>query len=203
MTVRRTSKIQADGLPRPKLQLLPTAIDGCLELRPGVMHDARGFFTKVFHRPLWTELGLCTHFAEEYVTHSVHGTVRGMHFQVPPMQHHKVVLCLHGTVLDVVLDLRANSATYGEHVCTTLSAEAANAMYLAPGLAHGFCVTSKEAMLYYKVSSAYSPVHDCGIRWDSAGVRWPVADPLISERDKNLIPLSEFASPFTIPERDA
>ena len=183
-------------LPQPKIEVIPTKIHGCYELRPTVVQDQRGFFAKIFHRPLWEQLGLCTDFDEEYATHSLAGTVRGLHFQVPPMQHHKVVLCLRGEALDVAVDLRKDSPTYGEHIAVNLSGTLANAVYLPAGLAHGFCVTGDEALLYYKLSSVYSPRHDGGIRWDSAGVAWPVKDPVLSDRDRKLPAFADFDSPF-------
>ena len=185
-------------LPYPKIQVIKTAIHGCYELRPTVVDDRRGFFAKLFHRPLWEKLGLCTEFEEEYVTRSVPGTLRGLHFQTPPMHHHKVVICLRGAAWDVVVDLRKDSPTYGKHVSIDLSETMANAVYLPAGVAHGFCVTGTEALLYYKLSSVYSPAHDSGIRWDSAGISWPISDPVLSDRDKILKPFAEFESPFTM-----
>ena len=183
-------------LPRPNIQVVETRIQGCYELRPTVVDDQRGFFAKIFHRPLWQELGLCTEFDEEYVTHSLPGTLRGLHFQTPPMQHHKVVLCLRGRAWDVAVDLRNDSPTYGQHISVNLTSSMANALYLPAGLAHGFCVTGAEALLYYKLSSVYSPTHDTGIRWDSANISWPISDPILSERDKNFQSLADFESPF-------
>ena len=190
--------VDMDLLPRPKIEVISTKIQGCYELRPTVVDDARGCFAKIFHRPLWEELGLCTEFEEEYVTRSLPGTLRGMHFQVPPMDHHKVVLCLRGRAWDVAVDLRRDSPTYGEYISVNLTDSMANALYLPAGLAHGFCVTGAEALLYYKLSTVYSPQHDMGIHWDSAGIPWPISDPILSERDKKLTPLSEFDSPFTL-----
>lgn len=186
------------GLPRPKVDFIKTAIEGCFEIRPTVVGDKRGFFAKIFHRPLWEELGLCAEFQEEYLTYSVHGTIRGLHFQVPPMQHHKVVLCAKGSVFDVVVDLRKGSPTYGKHAVVSLSGDMANAVYIPAGLAHGFCVTSDEALLYYKQSSVYSPEHDAGIRWDSANISWPISELILSDRDKGFLSLAEFESPFTL-----
>jgi len=183
-------------LPQPKIEVIPTKIHGCYELRPTVVHDRRGFFAKIYHRPLWEQLGLCTDFEEEYVTRSLPGTLRGLHFQLPPMQHHKVVLCLRGDAWDVAVDLRVDSPTYGEHIAVNLSCSMANALYLPAGLAHGFCVTGAEALLYYKLSRVYSPAHDTGIRWDSAGIPWPITHPILSDRDTMLPALKDFDSPF-------
>jgi dTDP-4-dehydrorhamnose 3,5-epimerase len=185
-------------LPRPNILVIKTKIHGCYELRPTVIDDQRGCFAKIFHRPLWEDLGLCTKFEEEYITCSLPGTLRGLHFQLPPMHHHKVVLCLRGEAFDVAVDLRKDSPSYGQHISVNLTCGMANALYLPAGLAHGFCVTGAESLLYYKLSSVYSPAHDTGIRWDSANIPWPISNPVLSERDKKLTPLSEFDSPFNL-----
>jgi dTDP-4-dehydrorhamnose 3,5-epimerase len=185
-------------LPHPKIDVVATSLAGCFEIRPSIFSDKRGFFAKVFHKPLWQKHGLCTEFQEEYLTYSVRGTLRGLHFQVPPMQHAKVVLCARGEAFDVALDLRKGSPTYGEHTVIHLSGAVSNAVYLPAGFAHGFCVTSDEALLYYKQSSVYSPAHDAGIRWNSANISWPVPDPILSDRDKVFPSLSEFESPFNL-----
>ena len=198
MTAAMTESLDRGRFPPPKIDLIAPRIAGCFELRPTVVDDRRGFFAKIFHRPLWEEFGLCTHFEEEYVTRSMPGTLRGLHFQTPPMEHHKVVTCLRGRAWDVAVDLRADSPTYGEHVSVDLSDARANALYLPAGVAHGFCVTGAEALLYYKVSTVYAPEHDAGIRWDSAGIPWPISDPILSDRDQKLQPLAGFRSPFTL-----
>jgi dTDP-4-dehydrorhamnose 3,5-epimerase len=185
-------------LPRPAIEVIATDLPGCYELRPKVVADERGSFAKIFHRPLWEELGLSTCFDEEYTSRSAAGVIRGLHFQTPPMHHHKVVQCMAGRVLDVAVDLRADSPAFGRHVCIELSGSLSNALYLPAGLAHGFCVLEAEAVLYYKLSTVYSPAHDAGIRWDSANIQWPIRDPILSERDRRLPPLAEFHSPFTL-----
>lgn len=200
--MKGSAAIDSLAFPRPRIRVIATKIPGCFELQPMVLDDARGFFAKVFYRPLWEELGLCTDFPEEYITRSFPGTLRGLHFQLPSMQHHKVVLCLRGRAWDVAVDLRKDSPAYGEYISINLADSLANALYVPAGVAHGFCVTGAEALLYYKVSSVYSPVHDAGIRWDSCNIPWPIAVPVLSERDKTLPPLSEFDSPFVFDPSD-
>jgi dTDP-4-dehydrorhamnose 3,5-epimerase len=185
------------SLPRPKIAVIKTSIPGCFELRPTVTRDVRGFFAKVFHRPLWEDLGLQTAFAEEYATYSLPWTMRGLHFQTPPMAHDKVVFCLRGNAFDVAVDLRKGSPSYGQHFSANLSSMQSNALYIPAGVAHGFCVTGDEALLYYKVTTVYSPEHDAGIRWDSADIPWPMTNPQLSERDLQLPRFEDFDSPFT------
>jgi dTDP-4-dehydrorhamnose 3,5-epimerase len=184
-------------LPRPRIGVVSTVIPGCFELRPTVARDSRGFFAKVFHKPLWQDLGLQTEFAEEYVTYSLPWTLRGLHFQTHPMAHDKVVLCLRGNAFDVAVDLRKGSPAYGQHVAVNLSSTQSNALYIPAGVAHGFCVTGSEALLYYKLTTVYSPANDAGIRWDSAGIIWPLTDPILSDRDRSLPALEDFDNPFT------
>lgn len=177
--------------------LKPSPIPGCYEVQPRVMHDVRGSFVKVFHAEAFRELGLETGFAEEYYSHSRQGVIRGMHFQTPPADHAKMVYCVRGEVFDVVLDLRVGSPTFGQAATFVLSAEAGNYVYIPKGLAHGFCATSEEATLIYKVTTVYAPENDAGILWSSVNVDWPTRNPILSERDARFRPFEEFESPFT------
>ncbi len=174
----------------------PTAIPGCYEIQPRIFDDARGRFVKVFHRNVFAEHGLKVDFSEEYYSISRQGVIRGIHFQNPPMDHVKVIYCVQGEVFDVVVDLRLGSPSYGKSVTLTLSADKGNCVYIPKGLAHGFCATSESATLIYKASTEYSPEHDTGILWSSIGIVWPSASPVLSERDRGFITLSNFKSPF-------
>jgi len=177
--------------------LKPSAIAGCQEVQPRVMHDARGSFVKVFHADAFRELGLATEFTEEYYSHSHKGVIRGMHFQTPPADHAKMVYCVRGEVFDVVLDLRVGSPTYGQAATFVLSAEAGNYVYIPKGLAHGFCALSDTATLVYKVTTVYAPQSDAGVLWSSVDVDWPVETPILSERDARFPRFDQFESPFT------
>jgi len=173
-----------------------TGLAGCLLLQPRVLDDARGRFVKTFHADAFRALGLETGFVEQYYSHSHRGVVRGMHFQLPPADHAKVVYCVQGEVFDVVLDLRVGSPTYGKTASFHLSAEQGNYVYIPSGMAHGFCATSESATLVYKVTSVYTPACDTGVRWDSIGVEWPAQAPLVSDRDAGLVSFADFVSPF-------
>jgi len=175
-----------------------TPIAGCIQIMPKRLHDARGSFVKVFHADTFAANGLETHFQEEFVSTSGHGVLRGMHFQVPPADHAKLVTCLAGRVLDVALDLRRDSSTYGQHFRIELDASEPSSVYLAPGLAHGFLTLSDQAMVSYLVSTVHSPEHDAGVRWDSFGCPWPVRSPLLSERDAAHPTLEKFETPFRL-----
>ena len=179
------------------MELSNTAIPGCFEIRSPVFRDDRGTFSKVFHRDRFAQWGLATEFAEEYYSVSRQGVLRGMHFQLPPHEHVKLVYCAVRKVIDVVVDLRVGSPMYGRHASVDLSADNGNAMYIPPGVAHGFYVPEGTALMVYKVTSLYAPQHDAGIRWDSAGIAWPVERPILSERDRGFSRLDDFHSQFT------
>jgi dTDP-4-dehydrorhamnose 3,5-epimerase len=177
-------------------ELKSSKLSGCFELQPKAFDDARGRFVKVFHEQAFAENGLATEFAEEYYSISHKNVIRGLHFQLPPMDHVKMVYCVHGEVIDAVVDLRTESPTYRHHALFKLSAAKANCIYIPKGMAHGFCVVSEQAIMVYKVGSTYSPRHDAGVLWSSADIPWPVDNPCISDRDNSFPKLADFSSPF-------
>jgi len=183
------------------LDLRQTGIAGCCEIYPRIFQDERGLFVKTFHQDFFAVHGLATCYAEEYYSFSRRGVLRGLHFQRPPREHAKLVYCVAGEVLDAVVDLRVGSPTYSRYETVVLSAQKANMLYIPPGLAHGFYVTSESATMMYKVTTVYSPEHDSGILWDSVGIPWPDPCPVISDRDRGLLPFSAFASPFSHAEQ--
>jgi dTDP-4-dehydrorhamnose 3,5-epimerase len=174
----------------------PSKLAGCIELQPKIFDDVRGRFVKVFHEQAFADQGLETNFAEEYYTVSHKYVIRGMHFQLPPMDHVKMVYCVEGEVIDAVVDLRVGSPTYGQYTLFELSAAKANSIYIPKGMAHGFCVLSEQAIMVYKTSTIYSQTHDAGILWNSVGIPWPSSKVIMSARDESFFPLDKFASPF-------
>ena len=178
------------------MKINATKIPGCYEISIDVFNDIRGNFVKTFQHTKYCELGLDTCFCEEYYTVSYKNVLRGLHFQTPPRDHTKLVYCSFGNILDVVVDLRIGSPTYGEFELFELSAETANLLYIPSGLAHGFYVLSDIAIMMYKVTSEYSPLHDSGILWNSISVPWPSRNPIMSDRDKSFLPFYNFVSPF-------
>jgi dTDP-4-dehydrorhamnose 3,5-epimerase len=178
------------------MRVIETAISGCLEIEPDAYRDRRGSFVKHFHERQFQELGLETNFPEAFYSKSVAGVLRGLHVMAPPHDQVKVVTCVSGSVLDAVLDLRWGSPTFGAHVLIELNADRCNMVYIEKGMAHGFYVPSGEAVLLYRVSTMYSAQHDRGIRWDSAGIPWPNATPIVSARDAALPTFDAFETPF-------
>ncbi|MES2702996.1 MAG: dTDP-4-dehydrorhamnose 3,5-epimerase family protein [Bacteroidota bacterium] len=158
--------------------------------------DARGTFTKTFHESTLAQADIHFTLRESYFSLSKKDVIRGMHFQLPPWQHAKVVFCPQGAIMDVIVDLRKDSPTYRQHYATVLSSENHRAYYIPEGFAHGFKSLTDDAITYYLVSSEYSKDHDTGIRYDTIGYDWQVADPIISARDLSFGGLNEFDSPF-------
>ena len=178
------------------LKKIMTPLDGCFELQPIVRNDNRGSFIKTFHEPTFKELGLTTDFKEEFHTISVKNVIRGMHFQLPPEAHIKLVYCAAGAVMDVVLDLRKNSSTYGKFHVVKLDGIKGNSLYIPVGLAHGYKVLSERSVVIYKTTTIFSAACDTGVLWNSCGIDWQCDTPILSDKDTKLPALAEFDSPF-------
>jgi dTDP-4-dehydrorhamnose 3,5-epimerase len=168
----------------------------CQEECPSIYKDRRGRFVKVFQKKEFLSRGWPSSFEEEYYSVSKKNVLRGLHFQLPPMDHEKIVYCPLGKVIDVVVDLRKKSDTFGQYQIFDLSAEKGNMIYIPKGFAHGFYTLSDEAIMMYKVTSLYSREHDSGILWSSLGIPWPTTSPILSERDQSFLRLADFDSPF-------
>jgi dTDP-4-dehydrorhamnose 3,5-epimerase len=178
------------------MEIKESCISGCLEITSHIHYDERGFFVKTFNYDIFSMSGLISEWKEDYYSVSKKGVLRGLHFQMPPYDHEKMVYCTEGSVLDAVVDLRSGSPTYGWHVLFEVSEEKANMIYIPRGLAHGFYVLSERATMVYKVSSVYAPEYDSGIHWKSAGIPWPDDKPIISKRDNGFEQFRYFNSPF-------
>lgn len=180
------------------MKIVKSKISGCFKLKPDIHKDNRGFFIKNFHSDFFIQNNLDYNFCEDYYSESCKGVLRGMHFQTPPHDHNKMVLCMSGKILDVVVDLRIGSPTYGMHDTFEIDSENAEIIYICKGLAHGFYTLSEKALVYYKVSSLYDSNSDSGIKWDSIGFDWPDKEPITSKRDQSFVSIDEFTSPFYI-----
>jgi dTDP-4-dehydrorhamnose 3,5-epimerase len=177
------------------MRLIKSSIPGCYEIHPAIFQDERGSFVKTFHTDFFSTNGLESRFVEEYHSHSLRGVLRGLHFQLPPQEHVKVVYCVSGEVFDVVVDLRLGSPAYGKFETFTLNADKANMVYIPAGLAHGFYALTK-AIMMYKVSTLYSSAHDTGILWNSLEIPWPDRNPILSKRDSQFSAFKDFVNPF-------
>jgi dTDP-4-dehydrorhamnose 3,5-epimerase len=173
---------------------LETRIDGLALVAPDVHRDDRGFFMETFRAADFPGLGIDTAFVQENHSRSVRGTIRALHFQLQPGQA-KLVRAARGSVHDVAVDLRRGSPTFGQYEAFELSDENCHELFVPVGFAHGFCVTSEVADFTYKVSSYYDGAQERGIAWDDPdiGIPWPVAEPIVSDRDRSNPRLKEIA----------
>jgi dTDP-4-dehydrorhamnose 3,5-epimerase len=173
-----------------------TNLDGVLILEPQVFTDARGEFIKPFHKQTFKDLGIEDTFEESFYSLSNKGVIRGMHFQTPPEDHAKLIYVPYGEILDVIVDLRKNSPTYGQFTSVVLSHENHKMVYIPKGFAHGFLSLKDGSCTTYLQSTMRSAEHEGGIRFDSFGFDWGVENPITSDRDKQFPTLSAFNTPF-------
>jgi dTDP-4-dehydrorhamnose 3,5-epimerase len=175
-------------------QALATKLDGVVLVEPTVHGDERGFFVETYSRDAWAELGVDVEFVQHNHSRSSQGTLRGLHFQTAPGQA-KLLRCARGEILDVAVDLRRDSPTYGQWEAHVLDDQQHHQLFVPIGFAHGFVVLSETADVCYLVSNLFDPATEKGIAWDDpdVGVDWRVDEPLLSERDKTAPRLAEIA----------
>ena len=161
-------------------------LEGVKLVTPRIFGDERGFFLESYNADKYRAHGIACDFAQDNHSRSVHGTLRGLHYQSSPGQA-KLLRVVQGQVFDVAVDIRHGSPTFGRWLAVELDAKQHQQIFIPVGFAHGFCVLSETAEVLYKVSSVYDPNTECGIAWDDPdiGIRWPVTDPLLSERDRH------------------
>ncbi len=183
------------------MQLTDLTIDAVKLIVPRRISDPRGYFVETWSRNAFAEAGIDVEFEQDNASFSrLAGTVRGLHYQTPPMVQTKLVRVLRGSVFDVAVDLRRASPTFGRHVSAELTAEGGEQLFVPAGFAHGFCTLEPDTEVAYKVSGFYSREHDIGIVWNDPdiGVDWPLRgrEPVLSERDRTLPRMAEAGSPF-------
>ena len=150
--------------------------------------DKRGFFLENFKNSEFTTNGIKTKFVQDNFSHSVKGVLRGLHYQKNPKAQAKLVSALRGEIFDVAVDIRKNSPTFGQWVGEILSDENHNSLYIPEGFAHGFCVLSENADVFYKVNNEYSPENERGVLWNDPhiNIMWPIDTPILHEKDSSL-----------------
>ena len=183
------------------MKIVETKIKDLVILEPNVFGDKRGYFMESFNAE-WFEKNVCdTKFIQDNESRSTKGVLRGLHFQNPPFSQAKLVRVIQGEVLDVAVDLRKDSPTYGQHHSIVLSEENKKLFFVPRGFAHGFVVLSETAIFSYKVDNLYSPEHDSGIIWNDKDldINWRIEQSLIqlSDRDRTQGSLGNFESPFS------
>ena len=183
------------------MQRLDTRLEGLVLLAPDVHRDARGFFLETFRADAWADVGVDVEFVQDNHSRSGRGTLRGMHFQTHPGQA-KLLRCARGAILDVAVDLRRGSPSFGEWEAHRLDDEDGHELFVPVGFAHGFCVLSEEADVVYKCSSYYDASTEGQLAYDDpeVGIEWPAdLEPIVSDRDRTAPRLAEIADglPFT------
>ena len=174
------------------MKIRSTALQGVKLIEPDVYGDPRGFFLEYFNQPRFQDEGLDLSFAQLNHSRSSLGVLRGLHYQLRQPQG-KLVQVISGEVFDVAVDIRTGSPSFGQWVGEILSDSNHRQLYVPPGFAHGFCVLSETAHVSYKCSANYDPQDEGGILWSdpSIAIRWPVKDPILSEKDQKFPCLSE------------
>jgi dTDP-4-dehydrorhamnose 3,5-epimerase len=179
------------------MQKLNTSLPEVWELQPKVFRDTRGFFLETYHQQKFVDLGIPDVFIQDNHSRSAKGTLRGLHYQ---LRHTQAKLCrvVEGEVLDVAVDVRIGSPTFGKWTSVLLSAERQNQIYIPRGFAHGFVALSDSAQFLYKCSDLYDPASEYGIIWNDAdlAISWGVANPLISEKDAKYSTLAAMPREF-------
>lgn len=181
------------------MRRVETAIAGVCLIEPRVLRDERGYFFESYNRAAFAALGITDEFVQDNQALSGRGALRGLHYQIEQQQA-KLCRVIAGEVLDVVVDVRRGSPTFGEHVSIILSAENMRQIYIPRGFAHGYLVLSETAEFVYKCSDFYAPEHERGVLWNDAqlDIKWDVKEPTLSAKDRAHLPLAEIA-PADLP----
>ena len=168
------------------MKFTKTSIDGIVIIDPNVFGDHRGYFLESYNEKEFKEVIFKVSFVQDNESKSSKGVLRGLHFQKPPFEQSKLVRCIEGKVLDVAVDIRKGSPTYGKWVAYILSDENHHQLFIPPGFAHGFCVLSDYADFEYKCTDLYNPDFEVGLLWSDTdlNIDWPISNPFVSEKDK-------------------
>lgn len=178
------------------MEIENTFIEGLKLIHLKGFKDLRGSFTKIYNYDFFKENGLETNFKESYYSISHKNVIRGMHFQIPPAEHTKLVYVNQGSILDVILDIRKNSSTYGKFLTLKIDSTNPILVCIPAGCAHGFLSLENNTIVSYLQSTVYNNACDKGINYNSFGMDWKVESPVISERDLSFVNLIDFNSPF-------
>ncbi len=183
------------------MEVIPTALEGVVIIEPRVFADARGYFFESFSQREFEQKVRPIRFVQDNESKSSYGVLRGLHYQKPPFSQSKLVRVIKGAVLDVAVDIRKGSPTFGQHVAVELTAENHRQLFIPRGFAHGFAVLSEEAVFQYKCDNFYTPQEEGAVAWDdpALAIDWqlPAEAVLLSEKDRKHLPLAEVGTPFT------
>lgn len=177
------------------MKVLQTAIPDVIVIEPDVFGDTRGYFFESYSQKKFDELVCPIKFVQDNESKSKYGVIRGLHYQLPPFAQSKLVRCVFGEVLDVAVDIRKNSPTFGKYVAVELSADNKRQLFIPKGFAHGYAVLSEEAIFQYKCDEFYHPESEGGVAWDDSmiGIDWklPINKITLSDKDRKHRPLNE------------
>jgi dTDP-4-dehydrorhamnose 3,5-epimerase len=174
------------------MEVKQTGIDGLVEIIPSIFKDDRGWFYEFYNEKAFQQAGIGYHFVQENTSFSTKGVIRGLHFQLPPYAQGKLVTVLHGKVIDVAVDLRKGSRTFGQSFQIELDSVKRNMLMVPEGFAHGF-VALEDSLFHYKCTNFYNKPSEGGVVWNdpSLAIKWPVNAPVVSEKDRVLPTLEE------------
>jgi dTDP-4-dehydrorhamnose 3,5-epimerase len=180
------------------MEVIKTKIEGLLIINPKVFADARGYFFESYNETVFKQNGIEANFVQDNQSLSNTGVLRGLHFQAPPFDQGKLVRVINGAVLDVAVDIRKNSSTYGEYVAMELTEENKTMFYIPPGFAHGFLTLRDNTIFSYKCTNVYNKASEGCILWNDKdiNINWKISNPILSDKDLVGTPLKEFTSPF-------
>ena len=180
------------------MNITKTSIDGLIVFSPKIHSDERGYFFENFRRNHFDELKLDIDFVQENESMSQENTARGLHLQAPPFAQDKLIRVIKGSILDVAVDVRKKSPTYGKHIAIELNEHNKKSFLVPKGFAHGFCCLENDSIVNYKCSDYYNQNSEMGLYWNdpALGIEWPISDPIVSEKDKVQPSLQDFKSPF-------
>ena len=184
-----------------KLDVSPLSIPAVKLIRTTRFSDQRGYFAETYVHRDFAAAGLINDFIQDNQSASIaKGTVRGLHFQTSPFAQAKLIRVLRGKILDVAVDLRRSSSSYGKHIAVELDAKAGDQLLVPAGFAHGFCTLEDHTEVFYKVDAVYSPAHDCGVNWadPALAIHWPVMErqAILSDKDRTWPPLNALPAYF-------
>jgi len=180
------------------MEIITTELEGLLIIKPQVFEDDRGYFFESFNRDKFLQAGIDAAFVQDNESKSTKDVIRGMHLQAPPFEQGKLVRVIHGSVLDVAVDIRKSSPTFGKWAAIELSARNKLMYWIPPGFAHGFRTIEDETVFFYKCTNVYNKEAEQGFVWNDPDIHidWGISSPIISERDRRAPLFRDFASPF-------
>lgn len=178
------------------MDFIATRFNGLYVVKNIISTDNRGSFIKKYNKEIFESNGIDFELEEQYFSVSKKGVIRGMHFQAPPYQHSKLVYVINGSIVDVVVDIRKESPTYGKCFEYVLTSKENTSLFISSGFAHGFRALEDNTLMMYNVSSKYNKDSDMGIKWNSINYNWGINDPIVSKRDMEFPDFNDFISPF-------